>query len=412
MRSLILSLVLLAAACSTAPVGVPGSASPAATSTASAVRTAAPTATPVTPAPVAAGGIEIFRTGQLHGTYVWVVAEESAPQDRVTETVYAVPADGSRAQLVLRRLRPRGIPLFGGQTSGGIVLSRQLSLAGTKLALEWPTLGPAMADGFAVADLAEGRIGQIARGDAQTDLLPAWSPDGSRIAFARRKTTPGAPDDGVWVINADGTGLRQVVEGSCCAQQTMIYGWTADGAGIAFAKTFEGANYSIADAASGAVSGPHGQAFGLAPASWRSTVPQFAAAFSQGDKGGEQRIDIAAGIGTVPVTVWHEASDLAAGIPLLLNARWSPLADEILFLHFARESRIARVAVGGGPPTDIASVGNPTRAEWLPDGRIVYLSVTPGAGGAAHTTDGRTDTTIFSVPAGIILTDLAVRTYP
>src|SRR3954451_24386102 len=45
------------------------------------------------------------------------------------------------------------------------------------------------------------------------DGEPAWSPDGRRIAFVR--DTGSGPDDenkGIWVMNADGTGARQLTQ--------------------------------------------------------------------------------------------------------------------------------------------------------------------------------------------------------
>jgi dipeptidyl aminopeptidase/acylaminoacyl peptidase len=417
-RSL-LSVVLLLAGC-TAPVDT-SSASPSATLTAAPSPTFLPTAsrTP-TPLPSAAsGGVEVFATGRLHGTYIWVVGEVAEAQDRVTESLYAVPLDGSPARLVVRRLRPRGVPGFGGQSSGGIVLLRQVSADGTKLALEQSTLGPAAHDGFVVVDMANGSITELARGDAQADTMPAWSPDGTQIAFARRTTTPGAPDDGLWVIRADGSAIRRILPGSCCAQLTRVYGWTADGAGIAFAVTFEGADYSIANVASGVVTGPHGQVFGLTPATWRVQTPQFAGAFSQGDKGGEQRIDVADGIGKAPRTVWHEPSDFGNADPLLLNARWSPIGDEILFLRSGSDSKVVRVAATGGAARDVPTVDQPTKAEWLPDGRVVYISKAKGipsytlAPAVVRVTDGTRDSVLLPFPqTGVMFTDLAVRTYP
>ncbi|HEV2249968.1 MAG TPA: hypothetical protein VGT60_05635 [Candidatus Limnocylindria bacterium] len=414
----VLCVVLLVVGCA-APAARP-TPTPSATAAAAARPTRTPPASPTPAAPSAAGGgIEVFATGPLHGTYVWVVGEVAQAQDRVLESLYAASLDGSPAKLVVRRLRPRGVPSFGGQSYGGIVPLRQISTDGTKLALEQASLGPAAQDGFVVVDMAKGTISVLARGDAQPDVMPAWSPDGTRIAFARRTTTAGSPDDGLWVINADGGGIRRILPGSCCAQQTAVYGWTADGAGIAFAVTFEGADYSIANVATGSVTGPHGQAFGMTPASWRAKTPQFAGAFSQGDKGGEQRIDVADRIGASPRTVWHEASDFGTGDPLLLNARWSPIADEILFLRSGSNSRLARIVVTGGPAVDVPTVDQPTKAEWLPDGRIAYVGTAKAvpartlAPAVIRVTDGTTDTVLLPFPqAGAMFTDLAVRTYP
>jgi dipeptidyl aminopeptidase/acylaminoacyl peptidase len=397
-------VIVLIAGCA-APAAAPAP-SPSATAIPTAIATPAPTASR-TPPPVpsaASGGIEVFATGALRGTHVWLVREEFAAQDRVTESMYAVPLDGSPATLVVRRLRDRQDP--------AIVASRQISSDGTKLALEHGYLGPAAHDGFVVVDLKNGRIEELARGDSKIDVQPAWSPDGTRIAFARRTTTPGSPDDGLWVINADGTAIRRVLPGSCCAQLTRIYGWTADGAGIAFAVAFEGADYSIANATTGAVTGPHGMAFGTAPASWRTKVPQFAGAFSEGDKGGEQRIDVADAIGRPSRTIFHEASDFGIAEPLLFNARWSPIADEILYFRSGRQAKLMRVSAAGGAPREVKIGGQPFRAEWLPDGRIAFITVANGIGAVLNVTDGTTQTVVLSFPNGASFTDLAVRTYP
>jgi Tol biopolymer transport system component len=354
---------------------------------------------------VASGGIEVFATGTLRGTYVWVVRTESVPPDRTSESLYAVPIDGSAAKLVVRRLRDGRAA-----ATTPLVLMRQLSADGTKLVLEQSILGPAAHDGFVVVDLVNGKIAELARGDAKSDVMPAWSPDGAHLAFARRTTTPGSPDDGLWVINADGTGIRQLRPGSCCAQVTIVYGWTADGAGIAFAVAFEGADYSIANATTGAVTGPHGEGFSLTPADWRLKVPQFAGAFSQGNKGGEQRIDIADGIGRPQRTIWHEPSDFAKMEPLLKDARWSPIADEILYLRTGQPAKLMRVSAAGGSPAEIRTQDAPRRAEWVPDGRVAYLGLVNGA--VLRVTDGTTDTVLLSLPLGASLADLAVRKYP
>jgi Tol biopolymer transport system component len=48
------------------------------------------------------------------------------------------------------------------------------------------------------------------------DLFPAWSPDGRRIAFVRNlsvETGDAADERNVWLVNADGSGLRKVTHG-------------------------------------------------------------------------------------------------------------------------------------------------------------------------------------------------------
>jgi Tol biopolymer transport system component len=65
------------------------------------------------------------------------------------------------------------------------------------------------------------------------DTDPAWSPDGSRIAFARFREG-GA---GIWVMNADGTGLLRITDGGPDVDGTdLAPAWSPDGSRIAFAR--------------------------------------------------------------------------------------------------------------------------------------------------------------------------------
>ena len=68
----------------------------------------------------------------------------------------------------------------------------------------------ATADGLAIVDVAAGSAnppGHVVVEGAAGDVgWPSWSPDGERVLFY----AAGAP----WVVNVDGTGLRQLVAGN------------------------------------------------------------------------------------------------------------------------------------------------------------------------------------------------------
>ena len=73
-------------------------------------------------------------------------------------------------------------------------------------------------DGTDLRDLTEDNF--------RNDGWPRWSPDGKRIAFTSRRTG----DYEVWVINRDGSGLRQVTE----SKGGHYSPWSPDGATIAY----------------------------------------------------------------------------------------------------------------------------------------------------------------------------------
>jgi Tol biopolymer transport system component len=62
------------------------------------------------------------------------------------------------------------------------------------------------------------------------DRQPAWSPDGSKIAFTSNRS--GAPE--IWVMNADGSGARRLV---ASPDGDLYPAWSPDGLRIAFART-------------------------------------------------------------------------------------------------------------------------------------------------------------------------------
>src|SRR5262249_28541393 len=57
---------------------------------------------------------------------------------------------------------------------------------------------------------------------------PAWSPDGSRLAFAQSTCNHGC--DSIFIVNADGTGLRPITRPG----NRWSPAWSPDGSRIAF----------------------------------------------------------------------------------------------------------------------------------------------------------------------------------
>jgi TolB protein len=64
------------------------------------------------------------------------------------------------------------------------------------------------------------------------DSQPSWSPDGTKVAFARIDTSSTDGYSGIWVIDRDGSNLRRVAVSPGCFNRDPS--WSPDGTKIAF----------------------------------------------------------------------------------------------------------------------------------------------------------------------------------
>jgi Tol biopolymer transport system component len=90
-----------------------------------------------------------------------------------------------------------------------------------------------------VQSIAEGSPTQLTDSSSD-DRHPTWSPNGQHIAFTRESEGEWPANRAIHVVNADGSGLKQLC--TACSQPA----WSPDGQRIAFVKLYEDAPNPIA----------------------------------------------------------------------------------------------------------------------------------------------------------------------
>lgn len=161
---------------------------------------------------------------------------------------------------------------------------------------------------------------QLTRGEG-VEAGPVWSPDGSRIAFV---AAGGRSDDfDLWVIDADGTGLRQLTDTEDVWEG--VPSWSPDGRHLAYSHSVggqdEGGEVRILD-----VDDPGAEQSTVADlGDWPSWSPDGNTIVYSGEADGT------AALFTVPAA-GGEATKLGAGLPPGAGEpSWSPDGTQIAF---------------------------------------------------------------------------------
>jgi Tol biopolymer transport system component len=97
----------------------------------------------------------------------------------------------------------------------------------------WIAFESSSADDMDIWLMQAGRRGQrnLTNDPGWADRYPSWSPDGTQIAFSRQSPFTGL--GGVWVVNVDGTGMRQLTSEENADSEPS---WSPDGRWIAFSS--------------------------------------------------------------------------------------------------------------------------------------------------------------------------------
>jgi hypothetical protein len=224
---------------------------------------------------------------------------------------------------------------------------------------------------------------------------PAWSPDGSKIAFTYVPTREDDPGYGIWTVNPDGSGAAQVTrEAEEVAQNDTAATWSPDASKIAFTR---GRDLFVMDAGGTnvrSVTGGIGPAAGAFHPSWSPDGTKIA--FSDGADVFTVAPD---GTGLTQVTSSADLED---------HPSWTPDGTRIVFANLTA-STLMRIAPNGTGLADVATgavdVGGVAHSPATGDTRIALIRrVRPSAVGASivhGSTGSATDVVPDAAPYGI-----------
>lgn len=227
------------------------------------------------------------------------------------------------------------------------------------------------------------------------DLLPAWSPDGSRIAFAStRSVGPPHTDGHIFIMNADGTEQRRLVFDLSSAGSPA---WSPDGTKIAFAGCCRPGwdIYVINEDGTGLVQLTSDELFDSSP-DWSPDGSRIV--FGRDDDGTGPKL---------PSHGLYLISADGTGLRQLIRGygaqpAWSPASTGIAFARFGDRRGIYLIEPRSGEEIRLTS-GEDTEPAWSPDGtRIAFTSYRVNGEGDIFVmeSDGSHQTQITDNPFG------------
>ena len=358
-RLFVALLVGTVVACGGAPVDTPSGAGAASSPSVapSQSRAAATDARPPTATATGAStfpGVELRPLTGVQGDFVFAarLVYEPNGQGIGTYELWAIPAAaGGSARVVLRYPRDGVAEAWP---------TRYVSPDGRRYAFQIDR-----GDGthrIVIADLKSGALTWLRTDDSKMhDGQPVWDPTGARIAFNRVEGN--GMSFGVWVVNADGTGLKQAVSGANAP--TYIYHWTPDGRWVAFSQNV---GYHFVEVATGSRLAMDNVVSG--DASWRNNSPRLIARGWESAAGGDLQYIFTTDAPAGQRTVLLRASTTSDSLG---NPRWRPGTDEYLYGRYAGgiAQTLVRSLSGSERALPSQEMGSPA---WSPDGSsIAYI---------------------------------------
>ena len=381
----VLCVAVMTVACTGAPsaaTATPASvSSPTATTSAepaSPSATSSPSATP-SPSPITSAGpdpaapaVRANALGTLTGDWIFVGKQVPYPQNIWAEVqIWAVPLAGGAPRLAFAYdVSNGGIPeaIFDNTP----YLRRQFSPDGTRVVVS-------VGGQLVTVDLRTGRVTSL----GVQGYYPAWSKDGSRIAFIYYlpvdQVVP--PEEAIGVIPAGGGAVTQVAKVGYSRQSVE---WSPTGTMMLVA---EPARTTIVDASNGNVirSIPEVASFGSSFAHWRSSASQIVLATGTCDGAATMKLFTAADA-SEPYVGQLDTGKRCPQLPIN-DPRWSPAsAYEILYVatraepgQMPVEYRVHVLNTYYG--TDVTLPFDAYEATWTWDGkRIAYVTANPPRG--------------------------------